>query len=363
MKIFKISLPAIILSAILISCGDHKVSDPPKEDSSMAISDSLVKASHTAVAEAGDIADVIKLNGKIQPNESKQAKVYALVSGKIKSVHVELGDYVKKGQLLAVIQSTEVAGVSSNLSLAQSDVAMAKKSMETTKDLYEGKLATEQEYISSKMTYNKALAELNRSKQVSAISGGRNSSYVLTAPITGYIIEKNITNNSEVRSDNSTNLFAIADLSNIWVIANVYEADMNNIHLGDEVKVNTLADPNKDYVGKIDKIYNVLDPATRTMKVRISMSNPKGELKPEMFATVKVNGRPSANQVVSIPSQSIVLNDSKNFVIVKKDNKLSIREISIIKRVDPTSYVSGVSAGEEVVTENQVFFFQALNSK
>jgi cobalt-zinc-cadmium efflux system membrane fusion protein len=362
MKIFKISLLFLFIAAMLTSCGSHEVAQDPKEDS-VAISDSLVKTAKTAMAEAGDISDVIKLNGKIQPNESKQAKVYALVSGKIKSVHVELGDYVRKGQTLAVIQSTEVAGVSSNLSLAESDVAMAKKSLETTKDLYEGKLATEQEFISAKMTYNKALAELNRSKQVSAISGGRNSSYVLTAPITGFIIEKNITNNSEVRSDNNTNLFAIADLSNVWVIANVYEADMNNIHLGDEVKVNTLADPNKDYVGKIDKIYNVLDPATRTMKVRISMNNQNGELKPEMFATVKVSGRPSSNEVVSIPSQSIVLNNSKNFVVVKKGNKLEIREISIIKRVDPTAFVSGVSVGEEVVTENQVFFFQALNTK
>src|SRR4051794_37114418 len=109
MKISKISFLFVIISAILMSCGNHEVSDAPKDDS-MAVSDSLVKTAHTAVAATGDIIDVIKLNGKIQPNESKQAKVYALVSGKIRSVHVELGDYVKKGQLLAVIQSTEVAG-------------------------------------------------------------------------------------------------------------------------------------------------------------------------------------------------------------------------------------------------------------
>lgn len=362
MKSLKILFPSLVIALIAMSCGSHAASEAPKEDSA-AVSDSIIKTVQTATAKAEDVADVIKLNGKIQPDESKQAKVYALVSGKIRSVKVELGDYVRRGQALAIIQSTEVAGVSADLSLAQQNVEMTKKSLQTAKDLYEGKLATEQDYISAKIAYNKALSELNRSKQVSAISGGRNSSYVVTAPLSGYIIEKNITNNSEVRNDNSADLFAIADLSTVWVIANVYEADMNNIHLGDEVKVNTLADPLKDYTGKIDKIYNVLDPATRTMKVRISMPNANGELKPEMFATVKVNGKPSANKVVSIPSQSIVLDNSKNYVVVKKDNKLSIREINIIKRVDPTAFVSGVAEGEEVVTNSQVFLYQALNSK
>lgn len=362
MKSFKIFLLSLLAATLLLSCTSHEQAEATKNDTE-TISDSTVRNAQTSPAEAGDASNIIKLNGKIQPNESKQAKVYALVSGKIKSVHVELGDYVRKGQTLAVIQSTEVAGLSANLSLAQSDVAMAKKSMQTAQELYEGKLATEHEYISAKIAYNKALSELNRSRQVSAISGGKNATYVLTAPLTGYIIEKNITNNSEVRSDNNTNLFAIADLSNVWVIANVYEADINNIHLGDEVKVNTLADPTKDYTGKIDKIYNVLDAATRTMKVRISMHNPKGELKPEMFATVKVNGKSSANQLVSIPSQAIVLDNSKNYVVVRKENKLAIREINIIKRVDPKAFVSGVAPGEEVVTNSQVFLFQALNSK
>lgn len=361
MKSLRILATLLLPAMILLSCNNHETAEAPVSDS--AILDSISKTVQTAAAETGEEADIIKLNGKIQPNEGRQAKVYALVSGKIKSVHVELGDYVKKGQLLAVIQSSEVAGVTNDLSLAQSDVAMAKKSLQTSQELYEGKLATEQDYISAKIAYNKALSELNRSKQVSAITGGKSSGYILTAPISGYIIEKNITNNSEVRSDNSQDLFAVADLSTVWVIANVYEADINNINLGDEVQVNTLSNPEKDYSGKIDKIYNVLDPTTRTMKVRISMDNPNGELKPEMFATVKVNGKPSANKILSIPSQSVVLDNSKNYVVVKKGSKLEIRPVEIIKRVDPKTFVSGLSAGDEVVTNSQVFLYQALSSQ
>ena len=361
MKPIKFIIGLLFIVVAATSCNTESEEAVPENDK--AVSDSIMRTVQTAPAMSEDEAEVIKLNGKVQPNEALQAKVYALVSGKIKSLNAELGDYVKKGQQLAVIQSTEVAGFSNELSLAESDVALTKKSLETAKDLYEGKLATEEDYINAKVAYNKSLSELNRAKQVSAISGGKSSAYIVAAPLSGYIIEKNITNNSEVRNDNNTDLFAIADLSNVWVIANVYEADMNNIALGEEVKVNTLADPQKDYSGKIDKIYNVLDPSTRTMKVRISMNNSNGELKPEMFATVTVSGKPSANKVLTIPSQAIVLDNSKNYVVVKDSSKLQIKEVEIIKRVDPKAFVTGISAGEQVVTNSQVFLYQALNTK
>lgn len=346
-------------AVLLFSCGNQQVEPVQNEG---AISDSIIKNIQTSPAISESEGNVIKLNGKIEANEAKLVKVFALVSGKIQSLRVELGDYVHKGQVLAVLKSTEVAGSSNDLSLAEANVAMAKKSLQTTKDLYEGKLATEQDYINAKISYNKAMSELNRARQVVSITGGNSSTYTITAPLSGYVIEKNITNNSAVRSDNSTDLFAIADLSSVWIMANVYEADMSSIHLGDPVIVNTLADPDKDYQGKIDKIYNVLDPATRTMKVRISMNNPGNELKPEMFATVKVNGKPSG-KTLAIPSQAIVMDNSKNYVVIKNGNKLEVREIDLIKRVNDKAYISGLSIGDQVVTNSQVFLYQALNTK
>lgn len=326
-----------------------------------AVPDSIIKNIETATVTAEDQEGYIKLNGKIQPNEQLQTKLFALVSGRTASVNVELGDYVKKGQVLAVLKSSEVAGLSNDLSLAESNVTMAKKSMETTKEMYESKLATEQDYLNAKITCNKALSELNRASQVAAITGGQSASYVVKAPMNGYIIEKNITGNSEVRPDNSTNLFAIADLSQVWILANVYEADLNSIHLGDPVTVNTLANPDKDYLGKIDKIYNVLDPATRTMKVRVSMNNAGNELKPEMFATATVKSR-SPGKALAIPSAAIVMDNSKNYVVLKKDNQLAVKEIKLLRRVDSRAYITGLSEGDHVVTNSQVFLYQALNS-
>lgn len=365
MKTLKFLVAILAATAVVASCADNQAQETTALDtiSNNGITDSLIRTLQTAPVQASEEAELIKLNGKIEPNEQLQAKVYSLVSGKIKEVHVELGDYVKKGQTLAIIQSTEVAAVTTDVTVAQSDVTLAKKNLQVQQDLYEGKLATEQDYLAAKSNYNKALAELNRARQVSAINGGRNSSYVVSAPISGYIIEKNITNNSEVRNDNNTNLFTIADLSNVWIMANVYEVDMNSIKLGDEVKVNTLADPNKDYSGKIDKIYNVLDPATRTMKVRISMNNASGELKPEMFAIIKVKNRSSSRKVLAIPSAAVVLDNSKNYVVVKQGNNLQVKQVELIKRVDPQSFVAGLDEGDQVVITSQVFLLQALNNK
>ncbi len=347
-----------ILHFLFSSCNQHQ-QEAAKE--SLAVTDSMVRNVSTVKAIWEDMEGFVKLNGKIEPNDTKQTKVFALVSGRIESLNVELGDYVQKGQALAILKSTEVAGVSNDLSLASSSVEMAKKNLETTRDLYEGKLATEQDYLNAKITYNKALSELNRASQVASITGGNSSSYVVKAPISGYIIEKNINNNSEVRADNNTHLFAIADLSEVWVVANVYEADFKSIHLGDSVKVNTLADPEKDYLGKIDKIYNVLDPATRTLRIRVSMTNPNNELKPEMFATIRVNGK-SAGKALAIPANAIVMDDSKNYVIVRKNNQLLIKEIGLVKRVDHKAYVTGLDEGDEVVNKSQVFLYQALNN-
>jgi cobalt-zinc-cadmium efflux system membrane fusion protein len=349
-------IPAFVLITAAVACGRPEAATP-KENGTL---DSIVRNVTTTPVTVENETEYIKLNGKIQANEDHQAKVYALASGKIKSVNVALGDKVQKGQTLAVLQSMEVAGNSNDVSLAESNVALTKKNLESTKDLYDGNLATERDYMNAKVDYNKALSELNRAKEVQSITGGKNATYELKAPLTGYVTERNITGNSEVRQDNNNPLFTVADLTNVWVIANVYESDINKIHTGDQVTVTTLANPNAPYTGNIDKIYNVLDPATRTMKVRISMPNPNKELMPEMFVTVKVNGQPTGG-MLSIPSQAIVLDDSKNFVIVKDTGGLHIKEVQLIKRVDAKAYVTGLKDGDQVVTNSQVFIYQALS--
>jgi cobalt-zinc-cadmium efflux system membrane fusion protein len=344
---------------LISSCGRHSADVANETPVVEPLHQNLEIA--TAVMDA--MSNEIKLNGKVVPNEGRQAKVYALVSGKISEATKELGDYVQKGQTLAVLRSTEVVNMSNDISLAEANVDMAKKNKESVEDLYKGDLATERELANARLEYSKAVAELKKAKQIAAITGGKNASYVLTAPVSGFIIEKNITNNSEVRQDNDTPLFTIADLTSVWIMANVYERDINNIHLGDEVKVTTLSDPAKEYSGKIDKIYNVLNPGTRSMQVRISMRNETYTLKPEMFATIKVKAK-TPGQNVTVPYKALVFENSKQYVVVKKsDEALEKREIQLVKKRGEQAFIQGVETGEQVVTSSPVFLLSALNKK
>jgi membrane fusion protein, heavy metal efflux system len=348
-----------LISVFGVACNHQEAAAPLDAG---VIPDSVLKNLSIVPVTSEAITDVIRLNGKVQANESKQAKIYALASGRVGDVKVELGDYVKQGTLLAEIRSAEVAGITGDLSAAEANLNLAKKSLETTQDLYASKLATERDLAGAQADYNKAKADLNKQQQLLQISGGNNSNYYFRAPISGYVITKNIFSHSEVRQDNNNEIFTIADLSNVWIMANVYEADINHVHLGDTVTVATLTDPQKTYIGRIDKIYNVLDPVNRTMQVRISMNNPNNELKPEMFATVEVKTR-SARPVESIPAQAIIFDNSKNYVVVKKGKGLVIKPVEIIKRVDTKAYVSGLNEGDEVVASSQVFIYQALISR
>lgn len=347
---------------ILLSLNACSSGTPAADKHDNPLTDSLIQHLQTAPVALEEMEDVIKLNGKITAAEQQQARVYALVSGRVQSVKAELGDKVKQGQVLAVIQSPEVAGVTNELSLAEANLEMAKKNLDTRKSLYESSLVTEQEHLAAQIEYNKARSEYIKAEQVSAVTGGNTAGgYPLKAPISGSIIEKNITGHSEVRQDNDNTLFTIADLSTVWVIANVYESDIPNIHTGDPVKVTTLAAPDREYTGRIDKIYNVLDAENRTMKVRISMPNPHEELKPEMFARVYLTSRSKGGKRLCIPARAIVLDNSKRYVVVKQDGALSIRGITLIKRIGEKAFIEGLNEGEQVVTQAQVFIYDALN--
>jgi len=359
----KNTIISLLFMVLIINACSRKNKESDLQTPSNAITDSLIATLKTAAVELSDVTNEIKLNGIIEPDETKEANVFALVSGKITNVNAELGDYVTKGKVLATLKSAEIAGATNDISVATANVNNAKKNLEAQEELYKGNLITSHELVSAQMEYKKALSEYNKSKQVASITGGSNETYTLRAPLSGYIINKNITSGTEVRADNNSALFSIADLSSVWVIASVYESDINSVRIGDTVSITTLANTGKKFKGVIEKIYNVLDPSNRTMKVRVSLKNPNNELKPGMFASVLVKGR-ATGQMTSIPSGAVVINNSKYYVVLKKDqHTLEPAEVKIMKRIDQKTFVSDLNAGQEVVTTAQVFLFEALNAQ
>jgi cobalt-zinc-cadmium efflux system membrane fusion protein len=275
-----------------------------------------------------------------------------------------LGDYVKKGQPLAVIKSTEMAGFSNDYTLAKSNLALAKKSLDAANDMYKSGLASQRDQLAAQESYNQALSSLQKAQRVLNLNGGSlNGDYTVKAPIDGFIVEKQVNNNMVIRTDNSTGIFTISDLKNVWVIANVYESNIANVRTGDSVQVTTLSYPGKIFHGKVDKILNVLDPANKVMKIRIVLPNPGYLLKPEMFASVLV--RNTENRVmVSIPSSALIFDHSQYYVLIyKSPSDISIRPVQVMNTVGGRSFISsGLSEGEKLIGSQALLIYQELNS-
>jgi cobalt-zinc-cadmium efflux system membrane fusion protein len=346
------------------SC-QKSVAEEQETKETFVLSDEMLHRIKIDTAQDKPVTSQLRLSGKVTADEGKVVKVFPLLSGYAEDVRVQLGDYVQKGQVLAVVHSGEIADYEKQLSDARSDMVVAEKRLKVQQDLYTSKLATERDVVDAKGEVQKAGAEINRVNDLFNIyKKGKGSTYIIAAPISGYVIEKNINNNMEIRNDNNQNIFTISELNDVWVIANVFETDIAKVKEGFEADVVTISYPDQPYHGKIDKIYNFLDPATKTMQVRIRISNQDNQLKPEMFATVYINYGEASTSKVAVPSSSLIFDQSKQFVLVFKDKyNIEVREVDPYKTSGNITFLnSGIKPGEKVISQNQLLIYNALTN-
>jgi cobalt-zinc-cadmium efflux system membrane fusion protein len=351
----------LLIAVSLFSCTEKPVEAPavPQKPNTVSLTDEQMKNVGLDTARLAPEEEELSLTGKISFDESKVGKVFPLVGGNVTKVTVALGDYVHKGQLLATIRSTEISDLQSQYSVAQNDEAIAKKNLDIAEALYKTNVNSETQVLSVRNEYARAQSETNRLQQALAVYGAnaKNSDgmYNVYAPIDGYVVEKNVNEEMEIRSDNGTNIFTVSALNTVWVLADVYESDLAKISLGDEVEVTTLAYEGKIFKGTVGQIGNLLDPESKTMKIRIVMDNSDGLLKPEMFAVVKVHiGHPTKS--ISIPSTSVLFDNNKFYVMVKQGKtNFEKREVVLGPVLGKNTYIKkGINEGEILVTEGSL---------
>ncbi|MEI6752606.1 MAG: efflux RND transporter periplasmic adaptor subunit [Paludibacter sp.] len=364
-KMNKIKLLVFALTIVLTVQSCYKSSETGSTyNSKYILPDSLAKTLVFDNVQTYKLTNTITLSGKVSFNDDNVLKIYPIVSGVIQDIKVMLGDYVQKGQVLAVIKSSEMAGFSNDLLNAETNLRMAQKNLDATRDMYKSGLASQKELLATEATRDQAQSELNRIKRVLHINGGNtNGDYVVRSPISGFVVEKNANNNMSIRSDNSSNLFTISDLNNVWVIANVYESNIGKVHVNDEVEVNTLSYNDKVFHGKVDKIMNVLDPTNKVMKVRVVLPNPGYLLKPEMFANVKVSSQEN-KEALCVASSAVVFDHSQNYVLVYHTNAdIRIVPVQVINTSDDRTFISGdVKPGDKVIASQTILIYDALNN-
>jgi len=327
------------------------------------MSEEMLAQNKTAFAELTPLKNLLHFYGKITTDNNKMIEIYPVVGGSVTHVYVELGDYVQKGQLLATIRSTEVAGYEKEMDDATNDVVVAKNNLRVAQEMFEGKLATEREVLEAKSQLEKAQSQWMRIKETYQIySIKKGAIYEVRSPLNGFIIQKDINQDMLLRSDRSDNIFDIAEIDDVWAIANVNESDISQVKLGYEASVSTLSYPDRVFNGKVDKIYNIIDPETKAMKVRIKLANKDFALKPEMRANIKLSYTED-KQMIAVPSKAIVFDKSKTYVMVfKSKNEIETRQVDVFRQVGEQTYLSaGLKEGEQVIVANQLLIYDALN--
>lgn len=230
-------------------------------------------------------------------------------------------------------------------------------------------VSSEKDYLIAQSEYNKALAQFNKENEVFKIYGGSlqgsdslGSGYNVKAPISGFVVEKNINAGMELRADDANNLFTISDLKEVWATANVYETDISKIKLGSSAEISTLSYPDKKFSGKVERISNILNPETNVMSVKIRLQNPDYTLKPGMFATISILF-PGTEKKLVLPSASVLFDDNRNYVVsFKKQCDVDMQPVTVYRQVGDKSYLADDSLheGDLVITRNNLFVFTAL---
>jgi cobalt-zinc-cadmium efflux system membrane fusion protein len=352
----------LLILLLCLSCKKEQPADTKTE--TFALTDTMLAHTKWTDARLEPVKSQLKLFGKIIADENKLVEVFPLVGGNVSDVYVELGDYVEKGKVLAIIRSSEIADFERQMIDAQSDLLVAEKNLRVAEDLFDSKLNAEKDVINARKEVEKAKAELKRVQEVFRIYGlGKTTEYQVKAPISGFIIQKKINRDMQLRSDKSDEIFTIAQINEVWAMANVNESDISRIKEGYQAEVQTISYPDKVFDGKVDKIFNVLDPQTKALKIRVRLENEGFLLKPEMNATVILKYNEGKELKIAIPSQAVIFDKSKNFVMVFKDRQhIETREILLAKQVNGTTYVAnGLKEGEKVITKNQLLIYDALN--
>jgi cobalt-zinc-cadmium efflux system membrane fusion protein len=299
----------------------------------------------------------------VQANQNELAEVTTLIRGRVVKVHVDVGQDVKKGALLAMLHSVDLGVAEGEYLKAEAKLEEAERSHVRAKELYENKAVSLAELQRREAARKAARAEARETKNRLELLGVPReeidrldrentikADVPLRAPFDGRVITRNITRGEVVETDQT--LFTVANLTDVWVIGNVPEKDVQFIRKDQSVNVVLAAYPHAIFTGTITYIGDVLDPATRTMRLRVTVSNPDRLLKPEMFAIVMVYGV-SSEDALSVPLAAVQDGPVGKMVFVQwEPGAFEARTVKLgNEEGDVVRVLEGVKAGEQVVTK------------
>lgn len=262
------------------------------------------------VVSAGEYVAAPELNvtGVVQPDVSRQVPVPSLASGRVVEIDARLGDDVKKGQLLFKVRSQDIAGAFSDYRQAVKNEQLTKIQLDRANVLYEHGAVPKSAQEIAQNAEDDALVVLETAKEHLQVLGSDpdhpGATVDVYAPVSGVITDQEITNSAGVQALTAPNPFTISDVSNVWIVCDVYENDLAQVHLGEYADIHLNAYPDRVLRGRIGNIGQIMDPNLRTAKVRLEVENP-GLMRFGMFVTATFHGA-TAEKHATVPATAVL---------------------------------------------------------
>jgi cobalt-zinc-cadmium efflux system membrane fusion protein len=322
----------------------------------------------TAVVEYSPEKPALTLAGRIAYGEDLYSKISSPLQGRVVGVRVKLGDRVKAGDVLLMINSPDITAAYSDFVKAASGLEFATRGYELAKDLYETKALPLKDLKQAENDLIKARAEFRQAKErlislrVPAAELNKpladqkiTAEFDMKSPLTGTVVERNVTPGQSVGGDPTQVLFTVADLDRLQVVADVYERDLDLVKVGQVAAVTVEAYPGVSFPAAISAIGDVVDPNTRTIKVRAWVNNESHKLKPEMFARLHIQVG-EATQFLTVPKEAVLEIDGGQYVLVVDAQGRYVKQAVKVgpASADHVRILEGLSPGQRIVTKGAV---------
>jgi len=360
----KFALPTVVLALFATGCNESKpniqAEAPPPLKVQKVEDRNLFRVDHPdqfALTEA--VAHVatsqLRATGTVNPDIARTVPVISIATGRIVEIGARLGDTVKKGQVLLRVQSADIAGAYSDYQKAVADEQLTRIQLERAQLFYDKGAISLNDLQVAQDTDVKAKVDVKTTAERLRVLGSTNLDQPtgiveIRAPVSGVITDQQVTNAAGVAGLGSPNPFTISDLTYVWILCDVYENDLSNVHLGEKADIVLKAYPDQVFTGVISNLGPVLDPNIRTAKVRIEVRNP-GLMRPGMFVTATFHGQKKETRA-ALPATAILHLHDRDWVYVpEKDNQFRRVAVSAgdMLPAGMQEIASGVTPGQRVV--------------
>jgi membrane fusion protein, heavy metal efflux system len=367
-------LLAFAVSASLAACSkpEEKPAPPPPTVENGAVvfdrTSPQIASLRTAAAEPRG-ESVVRLSGRLVWDEDRTARVFTPFAGKVLSIAVTPGDMVRQGQELALLAAPELGVAQSEARKAEQDFALSQKNLARVEELFNAGVTPAKDLQAAQADAGRTASERARTharlKSLGIDAGNVDQRFSVRSPVPGVVVERSLNPGQEVRPDAAppNGVFVVSDPAHLWFVLDVSETALAAIRVGQEVKLSASALGDEQVVGRVTHIADVVDPQTRSVKVRGTVDNKDRRLKAEMFVTAEL--KVEAQRGLLVPTNAIYLRGERHYVFVDAGGGRYVRRQVKIGPVSDGHQVvlDGVKPGENVVVDGNLLLEKILASK